>query len=186
MPKVRSVRNRTRQPPEGWDLIEPTIEELDAKMREAETESHEGKRRTEALWPIFKIHHQRSRYIFDLFYKRKAISRELYDYCIKNRIADASLIAKWKKQGKPLISVVYYAVFLHNLLGCLQATKICAACAAFRLVTPTLAPTASAVFPARSSKRAATLSSAFTAAAEAALVKKPKHFDCHFLYLSCT
>ncbi|KAH9401035.1 PREDICTED: protein BUD31 homolog [Rhagoletis zephyria] len=99
MPKVRSVRNRTRQPPEGWDLIEPTIEELDAKMREAETESHEGKRRTEALWPIFKIHHQRSRYIFDLFYKRKAISRELYDYCIKNRIADASLIAKWKKQG---------------------------------------------------------------------------------------
>lgn len=116
MPKVRSVRNRTRQPPEGWDLIEPTIEELDAKMREAETESHEGKRRTEALWPIFKIHHQRSRYIFDLFYKRKAISRELYDYCIKNRIADASLIAKWKKQGKPLISVVYYVVFLHFLV----------------------------------------------------------------------
>ncbi|KAI2806323.1 hypothetical protein RDWZM_006696 [Blomia tropicalis] len=99
MPKVRTSRNRIRQPPEGWELIEPTIEELDAKMREAETESHEGKRRTEALWPIFKIHHQRSRYIYDLFYKRKAISRELYDYCIKNRIADAALIAKWKKQG---------------------------------------------------------------------------------------
>ena len=44
-------------------------------MREAETESHEGKRKVEALWPIFKIHHQRSRYIFDLFYRRKAISR---------------------------------------------------------------------------------------------------------------
>ena len=78
----------------------------------------------EALWPIFKIHHQRSRYIFDLFYKRKAISRgefdtvktkitlqndwctdprhspaELYDYCMKNKIADQNLIAKWKKQG---------------------------------------------------------------------------------------
>ena len=70
-------------------------------MREAETDSHEGKRKQEALWPIFKIHHQKARfdqvpmlgnclltifnfrYIFDLFYRRKAISRELYDYCIK-------------------------------------------------------------------------------------------------------
>ena len=29
----------------------------------------------ESLWPIFRIHHQKTRYIFDLFYKRKAISR---------------------------------------------------------------------------------------------------------------
>ncbi|CAK9252533.1 unnamed protein product [Sphagnum jensenii] len=97
MPKVR--RNRSKPPPEGWELLEPTLEELEARMRDAETESHEGKRRTESLWPIFKIHHQRSRYIYDLFYKRKAISRELYDYCIKQRIADSALIAKWKKQG---------------------------------------------------------------------------------------
>lgn len=41
----------------------------------AETESHEGKRKVESLWPIFRIHHQRSRYIYDLFYRRKAISR---------------------------------------------------------------------------------------------------------------
>lgn len=75
MPKVKRSR---KPPPEGWELIEPTLEELDQKMREAETESHEGKRRVEALWPIFKIHHQRSRYIFDLFYRRKAISRGIY------------------------------------------------------------------------------------------------------------
>lgn len=112
MPKVRTVRNRARQPPEGWDLIESTIEELDAKMREAETESHEGKRKTESLWPIFKIHHQRSRYIFDLFYKRKAISRELYDYCIKNRIADAALIAKWKKQG--IVLFLFFYIYNNN------------------------------------------------------------------------
>lgn len=98
MPKVR--RNKNKPPPEGWELIEPTLEELEAKMREAESETHEGKRKVESLWPIFKIHHQRSRYIFDLFYKRNAISRELYDYCLKVKIADAALIAKWKKQGK--------------------------------------------------------------------------------------
>jgi bud site selection protein 31 len=68
-------------------------------MREAEQEPHEGKRKTETLWPIFKIHHQKSRFIYDLFYKRKAISRELYDFCLSERIADAALIAKWKKQG---------------------------------------------------------------------------------------
>ena len=76
MPKVRRSRaGKQVPPPEGWELIEPTLEELEAKMREAETESHEGKRKVEALWPIFKIHHQKARYIFDLFYKRKAISR---------------------------------------------------------------------------------------------------------------
>lgn len=54
-----SVANRLRrmhkQPPEGWDLIEPTLDEFEAKMREAETDPHEGKRKTETLWPIFKV-----------------------------------------------------------------------------------------------------------------------------------
>ena len=27
------------------------------------------------------------------------VSLELYDYCLKEHIADSSLIAKWKKQG---------------------------------------------------------------------------------------
>merc|ERR1712141_620163 len=96
MPKIRRTRKKA---PEGYELIEETLNELTIKMKEAENESHEGKRKVEALWPVFKIHHQRSRYIFDLFYKRKAISRELYDWCVREGIADANLIAKWKKQG---------------------------------------------------------------------------------------
>lgn len=31
MPKVKRSR---RQPPEGWELIEPTLEEFEEKMRE--------------------------------------------------------------------------------------------------------------------------------------------------------
>ena len=31
MPKVRRSRKR---PPEGWELIEPTLDELDQKLRE--------------------------------------------------------------------------------------------------------------------------------------------------------
>jgi hypothetical protein len=40
------------------ELKRPLVQELEAKMREAETDSHEGKRKAESLWPIFKIHHQ--------------------------------------------------------------------------------------------------------------------------------
>jgi bud site selection protein 31 len=34
-----------------------------------------------------------------MFYKKKAISRQLYDWCIREKIADGNLIAKWKKDG---------------------------------------------------------------------------------------
>jgi bud site selection protein 31 len=40
-----------------------------------------------------------SRYIYDLYYEKEAISRALYDWLLKNGYADANLIAKWKKQG---------------------------------------------------------------------------------------
>jgi bud site selection protein 31 len=65
-----------------------------------------------------RISHTRSRYIYELYYKREAISKELYDWLLKEGYADAkcapyypvliqqtdcilwlSLIAKWKKAG---------------------------------------------------------------------------------------
>jgi len=87
-PQESVIRNR--------DLIEPTLDEIEGKMREAELAPHEGKRKVETLWPIFKIHHQKSRYIYDLYYKRKTISKELYEYCVKNSIADKNLIGKMR------------------------------------------------------------------------------------------
>ncbi|KAL9686397.1 hypothetical protein QQ045_023855 [Rhodiola kirilowii] len=96
MPKVKT--NRVKYP-EGWELIEPTIRELQAKMREAENDPHDGKRKCEILWPIFKIAHQKSRYIFDLYHRRKEISKELFEFCCDQGYADRNLIAKWKKPG---------------------------------------------------------------------------------------
>lgn len=55
----------------------------------AETADHEGKRKNESTWPIMRINHTRSRYIYDLYYKREAISRELYDWLLKQGYADA-------------------------------------------------------------------------------------------------
>lgn len=90
-------------------------------MKDAENASHEGKKRHEVHWPIFQISHQRmslslpennknertssnwiytgSKYIYDLYYEKEAISKQLYDWLLKNKYADAILIAKWKKQG---------------------------------------------------------------------------------------
>jgi bud site selection protein 31 len=97
MPRVRTLR--TKRAPEGFEDIEPVLEELDQKMREATNEDHEGKRKAETLWPIMRIHHQQSRYIYELFYKKNKISRELYDWLVKEKYCDVNLIAKWRKPG---------------------------------------------------------------------------------------
>ncbi|KAL5119089.1 Component of the SF3b subcomplex of the U2 snRNP [Pleosporales sp. CAS-2024a] len=99
MPPVRTARASKKAPPEGFEDIEDTLLEFQNQMRDAENASHEGKKKHEMTWPVFQITHQRSRYIYDLYYKKEAISKQLYDYLLKNGYADAMLIAKWKKQG---------------------------------------------------------------------------------------
>jgi bud site selection protein 31 len=49
--------------------------------------------------PANVVDSQGSRYIYDLYYVKEAISKQLYDWLLKNNYADANLIAKWKKQG---------------------------------------------------------------------------------------
>jgi len=51
-----------------------------------------------------------SRYIYDLYYEKEAISKKLYDWLLKNGYADASLIAKWKKQGYEKVSCWNFAL----------------------------------------------------------------------------
>jgi len=76
----RAITSRTVYP-DGWEKIEPAIMEFEQRMRDgllslffffflsfvlpitAEAEPHEGKRKMEAQWPIFRIHHERSRYV---------------------------------------------------------------------------------------------------------------------------
>lgn len=56
MPRVKTIQSRKKMPA-GWDAIEPTLTELQQKMRDIENEPCEGKRKPEVLWPIYKIHH---------------------------------------------------------------------------------------------------------------------------------
>ena len=55
------------------------------------------KRRVEVTWAVTRVHHERNRYIFNMYYKDKKISKELYDYLVREGYADANLIAKWRK-----------------------------------------------------------------------------------------
>ncbi|KAI5806640.1 G10 protein [Peziza echinospora] len=99
MPPIRGSARTRKPPPEGFAEIEDTLLEFANKMKDAETAPHEGKRKNESVWAIFQISHQRSRYIYELYYTQNAISKPLYDYLLKHGYADANLIAKWKKQG---------------------------------------------------------------------------------------
>jgi bud site selection protein 31 len=96
MPKVRI---RRRAPPAGFDVLEETLNDIERQMRDAEADTANGKRAGEMLWPLYRLHHQRSRFVYEQFYKAQAISRDVYDYCLREKIADADLIAKWKKAG---------------------------------------------------------------------------------------
>jgi bud site selection protein 31 len=97
MPKIKTLR--TKRPPLGWEIVEPTLQEFEQRMRDIETEHTESRRKVEAMWPIMTLNSQRSRYIYELFYRKHEISRELYEYLLREQHADAALIAKWKKPG---------------------------------------------------------------------------------------
>lgn len=58
MPPVRSARTR-KAPPAGFDEIEDILLDFANKMKDAESAPHEGKKKNEATWDIFRISHQR-------------------------------------------------------------------------------------------------------------------------------
>ena len=62
---------------------------------------------TESQWPVHQISWQRSRYIYDLYYTYNKISKEVYDYCVSNKIVDPALMAKWKKPGYERLCSTY-------------------------------------------------------------------------------
>lgn len=98
MPRIRSSK-RSQEPPEGYNTIEPTISKLLAKLKDAQSKSIKSDDKHTSLWPIIQINHQIARYVYTLYYKKKLISKELYEYLLKQKYVDNNLIAKWKKTG---------------------------------------------------------------------------------------
>lgn len=103
---------KTSPPPQGYDKIAPTILKYKQKLKTATTNNTTNTNASSSsttdtfppgtkptsLWPIYKITHDVTRYVYDL-YQRDKISNELYTWLTLQDYVDALLIAKWKKQG---------------------------------------------------------------------------------------
>ena len=90
---------RKGKAPPGFDYLEPTLEVLENELRDRINEPHEGKRKVESVWPVHQINWQRTRYVYDMYYKYGKIDKKVLDYCVRNKIVDGGLMAKWKKPG---------------------------------------------------------------------------------------
>ncbi|CCK72074.1 U2 snRNP complex subunit BUD31 KNAG_0I02900 [Huiozyma naganishii CBS 8797] len=87
--------------PDGYEKLAPTFKVFAQRLSDVhnEKESKLSTKANEKLWKIMQIHHERSLYVFKLYYKRKLISRDLYEWLLKRKLADRNLIAKWRKKG---------------------------------------------------------------------------------------
>ena len=97
------VRLAGKRKPDGWAMIEPTLVEFEERLREAVNDPHEGKRKCEANWPIHRIHYERNRYIYDLYYRQEKLSRQLYEFLVREKVVDGALISKWRKPGYEIL-----------------------------------------------------------------------------------
>lgn len=87
-------------PPDGYNKIQPTLKKFNDKMKILESEEFNPSRpKQELYWDIHRVDHQKSRYIYSLYYQRKLISRELYLWLVKYKFVNGELIAKWRKRG---------------------------------------------------------------------------------------
>ncbi|KAK8149527.1 hypothetical protein G3M48_006576 [Beauveria asiatica] len=110
MPAIRHASKR-KPPPDGFSDIEDDLLIFANKMKDAQNKPPPPGPKYKAQWEVFQIAHQRSRYVYELYYDKEAISKQLYDWLLKNGYADAMLIAKWKKQG---YEKTVYNVILHT------------------------------------------------------------------------
>jgi len=86
-------------PPEGFEVIRPTLDALSDELRDRAAEHYQGNRAGEANWPIIQINWQRTRYVHEMYYKYGRISQAVYEYCCKHKLIDGALSAKWLEQG---------------------------------------------------------------------------------------
>ena len=49
--------------------------------------------------------------MYELYYEKEGISKELYEWLLKNGYADAQLIAKWKREGYEKVCCSCCALF---------------------------------------------------------------------------
>ena len=97
MERVR-CRNKIK-PPEGWEEISELILDLNKKMREIENLKNDSKYSQEQIWEVMKLNWKRSRPVYEMKWKKKNISNELYEWILNQGFADRELINAWRIPG---------------------------------------------------------------------------------------
>lgn len=114
MAKIKT--KRTKALPEGFDKIKGQLDDFANQLKEVEAQKiTKTSNKNQNVWDVLRINNQQSRYVYDLYYKKKLISPDLYNWLLREKYADALLIAKWKKQGYEKLCC----------LRCLEKSCIC-------------------------------------------------------------
>ena len=107
MPLPTKWNKKVKKPPAGFEIIEPVLEILENELRDKVKETVMTIRKNEGIWPIHQINYQKTRYVYDMYYTYHRITKDVYQYCIDQKLIDAALISKWKKTGYERLCSTY-------------------------------------------------------------------------------
>ena len=95
----RIRRRKDIQPPSEWEKVKDMVLSLNEDMRIAESTNNDANSSLEQLWAIHRCNWKRSRPIYEMYWKKKSISKKLYEWILNNGYADRDLINAWRKPG---------------------------------------------------------------------------------------
>jgi bud site selection protein 31 len=98
---------RAKKPPKKFTYLAPILSSLENKLHDMVRESNARKCNTESMWPVHQINWQQSRYMYDMYYSHHRITKKVYEYCMRNKLVNITLIAKWKKIGYEQLCLTY-------------------------------------------------------------------------------
>lgn len=84
-------------PPANFCVVRAYLEAIDAKM-DAVLSDGSGDGPRAGVWAVYRLHHQRSRYIFKM-YESGQIDTALYRYLCDFKYLDTHLAGFWKRRG---------------------------------------------------------------------------------------
>ncbi|KAI3402668.2 BUD31 [Candida oxycetoniae] len=116
MPRSSKKPKKNSLPPQDFQKISPQITKFKQRLRSAQSTplSQTTASKLTSRWPIYRIIHQCTRYVFDLYQEGK-ISAELYEWLKVQDYVDAPLMGKWKKRGYEKLCC----------LNCINGEKVC-------------------------------------------------------------
>ena len=96
---VKLTALKLKKAPTDFLEINDQLNMFEDMMKKVESEPNLGKRKFESSWDIYKVNHQKTLYVYNLYFKNKSMTKEVYDFIIKEGLVDKHLIMKWRKNG---------------------------------------------------------------------------------------